>query len=382
MAFFSSDYMLHVPPHTDGKPPPVPQLKQVEFDTFSISGVVHSTKVRQIHKYFNLVGSHPYRLPFSQRSYPPNATLYRIINALEAAHLSYGHPINTEANRRAAILMIVQPNNVNTCDERPIEEMLWQREIPTFRVEFAQPVLETTTLGFALELLFCSPHKPEAFEISVIYYRAAYDEAEYDDTGIAARVQLEKSRAIKCPSIDVQIASSKKVQQELATLGTLERFLLPEEAARIRKTFMPMYPLDDTEAGWVGRELALNPVTAEKYILKPSKEGGGHNVHGYAIPAYLQRIPQEHWAQYILMERIEPPPDIDNSLLSFRGVSSGPVVSELGILGLCVWDEGERDEEKVKDFGQSCFMFKTKASGVDEMSVVKGDGYFDSPWLV
>ncbi|KAI4176227.1 MAG: hypothetical protein LQ346_007925 [Caloplaca aetnensis] len=374
--------MLHVPHHINGKPPPVPQLKQVEFDTFSLAGVVHSTKVRQMHKYFNLIGSHPYRPPFSHRIYPPNPTLYRITDALEAAHVSYGRPINPEVNRRAAILMIVQPNNVNSCDERPIEEMLWQREIPAFRVEFAQPVLDKTTLGFALELLFCAPHRPKAFEISVIYYRAAYDEAEYDDAGIAARVQLEKSRAIKCPSIDVQIAGSKKVQQELTMPGALERFLLPQEAARIRETFLPMYPLDDTEAGWEGRELALNPTTAEKYILKPSKEGGGHNVHGFDIPAYLQRIPQEKWAQYILMERIQPPPDIDNSLLSFRGIDSGPVVSELGTLGLCVWDEGERDERKVKDFGQSCFSFKSKASGVDEMSVVKGYGYFDSPWLV
>ncbi len=259
MAFFCSDYMLHVPDHINGKPAPVPQLKQVEFETFALSGVVHSTKVRQMHKYFNLVGSHPYRLPFSQRIYPQNPTLYRIIDALEAAHNSYGRPINPQAKRRTAILMVVQPNNVNTCDERPIEEMLWQRDVPVFRVEFAQAVLDTTGLGFALELLFCAPHRPVAFEISVIYYRAGYDEAEYDDAGIAARVQLEKSRAIKCPSIDVQIAGSKKVQQEFALPGVLERFLLPEEAARIRQTFMPMYPLDDTEAGWMGKEIALDP---------------------------------------------------------------------------------------------------------------------------
>lgn len=277
--------------------------------------------------------------------------------------------------------MIVQPNNVNICDERPIEEMLWQHDTPTFRIEFGEPVLDTTILAPSNALLLYHPTRG-LFEISVVYYRAGYDETEYGAAGIAARIRLEQSRAVKCPSILTHLAGSKKVQQELAMPGVLERFLSPEESVKIRETFMPMYPLDDSDAAATGRELALNSVTAENHVLKPSKDGGGHNIYGSAIPGYLQSVPQELWPNYILMEKIRQPSDIHNSLISFRGVHTGPVVSELGIFGICMWEEDEVDGFKVEEQWKGAFSFKSKASHVDEMSVVKGYGSFDSPWLV
>lgn len=301
--------------------------------------------------------------------------------ALLNAHNKYGPPRCSEA-KRTAILIIVQPNNVNICDERPIEESLGLRGSPNYRVEFGHAVLETTSLSPSKELLFHHPQKNEVFEVSVVYNRAGYDEEEYVPSGIAARLRLEQSAAIRCPSILTHIAGSKKVQQELALPGALERFLSPEEAAKIRETFMPMYPLDDSEAGQKGQELALEPMIAQNYVLKPSKEGGGHNIYGSAISEYLQGVPREEWPDYILMEKIRAPSNVRNSLISFRGLHSGPVVSELGIFGMCAWEEDEKDGLKITETGQGSFSFKSKASDVDEISVVKGYGCFDSPWLV
>jgi glutathione synthase len=39
-----------------------------------------------------------------------------------------------------------------------------------------------------------------------------------------ARLLLEKSSAVKCPSISYHLAGAKKIQQELAKPGVLERY--------------------------------------------------------------------------------------------------------------------------------------------------------------
>ncbi|KAL8942293.1 MAG: hypothetical protein Q9216_001736, partial [Gyalolechia sp. 2 TL-2023] len=374
LAIFRSDYMLHVDYDNANRPLP-PQLKQVELNTFSVAGGVHSARVSEMHQYLNRIGSYvPFDTLIPQEALPTNPTIYLLTEALQAAHASYVSSKPTDGIRRA-VLMPVQPNNVNICDERPIEEILWNHNIPTHRVEL-EDILESTSLSPSGELIFQSPHTGERLEISVIYYRAGYDEEEYTPTGMAARLQLEKSKAIKCPSLQVQIAGSKKVQQELSMPGVLERFLAPEEAARIRETFMPMYPLDGSDAGRRGRELALNVMPAEKHVLKPSLEGGGHNVYGTAIPEFLRSLPQESWRNYILMEKIAPPTHELSSLVSFRGLYSGPVVSELGVFGVCLWAEDEGGEMETRENSYAGFSLKMKAVGVDEMSVVKGYGCF------
>lgn len=47
MAFFRSDYMLHIPRGERGQK----QLKQVELNTFSVAGGVHSARISQMHEY-------------------------------------------------------------------------------------------------------------------------------------------------------------------------------------------------------------------------------------------------------------------------------------------------------------------------------------------
>ncbi len=56
---------------------------------------------------------------------------------------------------------------------------------------------------------------------------------------------MEKSKAIKSPSISYHLAGTKKVQQELAKPGVLERFLEdPKEVRMIREVFTGLYPVD------------------------------------------------------------------------------------------------------------------------------------------
>ena len=58
----------------------------------------------------------------------------------------------------------------------------------------------------------------DGYEISIVYWRTGYAPAHYqtcnDAWGIRARI--EQSRAIKCPSINLQLTGMKKVQELLA----------------------------------------------------------------------------------------------------------------------------------------------------------------------
>lgn len=60
-----------------------------------------------------------------------------------------------------------------------------------------------------------------------------------------ARLLMERSRAIKCPTVQSQLSGFKKVQQELARPGAVERFISdPAAVNRIRSTFAGLYTLD------------------------------------------------------------------------------------------------------------------------------------------
>ncbi|KAF9669997.1 hypothetical protein SADUNF_Sadunf13G0022600 [Salix dunnii] len=61
-------------------------------------------------------------------------------------------------------------------------------------------------------------------EISVVYSRAGYSPTDYRlEAEWRARVLMEQSSAVKCPSISYHLAGTKKIQQELAKPNMLER---------------------------------------------------------------------------------------------------------------------------------------------------------------
>ncbi|GLI79460.1 hypothetical protein PoHVEF18_007795 [Penicillium ochrochloron] len=359
------------------------------MNTFSASGGSHANKVGNMHRYLAQTGVYNGKdKSLDIASLPTNKNIESLASCLALAHATYGRPKSREAGQ-TAVLMIVQPNNFNIADERPIEYALWNREdpVPMYRLEFGADILEYTRLTEDRELLFHPPWLASTapVEISVVYLRAGYEAEEYDHVGWEARLQLEISMAIKCPSLLSHITTFKKVQQALTTPGALERFLTASHAAAIRETFVPVYPLDESEQGLFARDLACDPVKSANYILKPSLEGGGNNVYGAEIPDYLSSIPQAQWCSYILMERIQPPIQT-NLLMGPEALDSGETVSELGILGCCLWESlsEQTSDRRCKMIHNSVggWTFKTKFADVDEMSVVKGYGHFDTPRLM
>jgi glutathione synthase len=237
-------------------------------------------------------------------------------------------------------------------------------------------------------LVYIPPNSPSTqYEVTTIYFRAGYSPDDYPkEQDWTARQHLEKSRAIKCPSILTHLAGCKKVQQVLATPHSphLKRFLPESEvAARVLATFAPIYPLDSSEAGREARGLAADPASASRYVLKPQREGGGNNIYRKAIPPFLEKLPETHWPAYILMEMIEPPP-LKNAILRNGELQRGGVICELGVYGVCLWRDGGGAEQKgeILESWEAGYLLRTKGDQSEEGGVAAGFGAVDSCCLV
>ena len=321
----------------------------------------------------------------TRQSFSPEGRLVQnentssLVKLLREAHQAYCSSRTTTS--KTCILMIVQPENFNIADERPIEYGIWGQDIPCYRCAW-QDVLEETTLNDDRTLYFRPPSNGPLLEVSVIYYRAGYQAAEHNDTGKEARLRLELSRAIKCPDVLTHLATFKAVQQALTTPGAVERFLSPEKAKQVRSTFMPMQILDASPEGLKARAIVADREKLKDYILKPNLEGGGNNVYGEEIAEFMKSVPEREWQKYILMEKIQAPYE-EGVLMMVDGIYQGSVVSELGVLGTCLWERGGGEKGVEVMLNETAgWTFKTKPADADEMSVVKGYGCFDSPELV
>ncbi len=245
-------------------------------------------------------------------------------------------------------------------------------------------------------LVLPSPYTSTPSEISVVYYRAGYTPADYpSSTAWATRLTLERSRAIKCPSLALQLAGAKKVQQVLAEPGMVERFARgasAEQIAELRETFTDLYPLDESALGREAYALATGAETCARYVLKPQREGGGNNVYREAIPPFLADLarhptaPGEPAAKegYILMSLIAPPTGVQNYLVKggAQEAALGEVVSELGVYGVALFDGRAPVGEGIRVNAQAGTLLRTKGRESDEGGVAVGYSVIDSAVLV
>lgn len=378
--------------HQDFQDPATgPVVKQVEFNTIASSFGGLSAQTSKLHKYLAREGYAGLLHGNYDISYrlPENPSAPSLAAGLRAAHMAYmtqGHTHTT------CVLFIVQDGERNIFDQRHLEYALTSNgsHIPVFRVPFSL-VLQQTAVGKfpKRELLYYPPHSPsQPYEVSVVYYRAGYGPGDYPSkSSWSARLQIERSRAIKCPSILTQLAGCKKVQQVLATPNpdpskpsTLSRFMdkLPSVIPGLEKTFTNIYPMDESPAGLQARKLALDPTSCTKYVLKPQREGGGNNTYKAAIPGFLKSIPESHWKGYILMELINPPP-IQNMILRNGNVEVGGVICELGVYGTVLWDAENGNVVHNENAG---YLLRTKGDQSEEGGVAAGFGAMDSVMLV
>ncbi|EMD92665.1 hypothetical protein COCHEDRAFT_1135494 [Bipolaris maydis C5] len=384
LGLFRSDYMVHQDLSQSKSPP---GLKQVEFNTIASSFGGLSSQVSALHKYLLTIDAYPKstRLTIKEEALQLSKSASSLAKGLAAAHKAYGA---SRTGRPLCVLFVVQDPERNVFDQRHLEyALLEENGVRSFRLPFGQ-TLTHTKLDSDRTLVYTPPNSPAtSYEVTTVYFRAGYSPDDYPkDEDWVARLHLEKSRAIKCPSILTHLAGCKKVQQVLATPHSqhLKRFLPNDQvAARVLETFAPIYPLDDSEAGQEARKLATDASTAVKYVLKPQREGGGNNVYRKAIPPFLAKLPESHWPAYILMEMIEPPP-LENAILRNGELQRGGVICELGVYGACLWRDGNGADNKgeILENWEAGYLLRTKGDQSEEGGVAAGFGAVDSCCLV
>ena len=81
-------------------------------------------------------------------------------------------------------------------------------------------------------------------EVALFYLRTGYDPNCYvSDSSWAARLEIEKSRAIKSPSIAYHLLTNKVFQARFTKMETLTKFLSKEESENLSTTFCKMTEL-------------------------------------------------------------------------------------------------------------------------------------------
>ena len=153
--------------------------------------------------------------------------------------------------------------------------------------------------------------------------------------------------------------------------GVLERFLAPSEGAEaVRNSWVSMWSLD------TGADEAVR--RAHELVLKPQREGGGHNVYREHIPPFVAQLPLHERVAWVAMELIRPPRGVGAFLVrQGAGRVRARAVSELGVFGWALFGQGREVREQLVGW-----LVRTKADDVDEGGVAAGFSVLDSVLLV
>jgi glutathione synthetase len=351
LAVTRSDYMLHEP---------TGQLLQVELNTIASSFGCLASVTAALHRH--LLEREGAAAEDLDAALPPNGAMDAIADALGAAAAAHGA-------EGGVALFVVQPGERNAYDQRWLAHRLWER----CRVRVLRRTLAEVAARGALDA--GGRLVVDGAVASVVYFRAGYTPDDYPTAAEwAARELVERSDAAACPTVAMQLAGAKKVQQDLAAPGAVERFAPPAAAAQLRAFFAGLWALDAPDDAAAAAAIADALRNPDSYVLKPQREGGGNNLYGAALAARLAA--GGDLGALILMARIRPP--VRRAVMVRGGaVDSIGALSELGVFGVFL----RRGDEVLLNAGAG-HLVRTKAATSDEGGVAAGYAVLDSPVLV
>ena len=356
-----ADYMLDQFDNTSLR------VRQVEVNAIASGMSAHSCKLKGLHEYL----STKYNLDLPDgATLPENNSMDLVVQGIIDAFDAYG-------KKDVFVLLINEERSLNFSEHQQLELNIAGRrpDIKVLRRRFID-LDSLVQLGPNRELLL-----EESREVAVVYFRYGYDPSNYNGTNAwHVRLLLERSRAIKCPSINFHLSGVKKFQQALNSQKHLERFLDEDSAKQLADTFCQIWSLD-SETNEISKMIRDD---SSKLVLKPQREGGGHNIFGDQIKEFVDNInnPDER-SQYILMEYINSPKeynwlllkdDMDNRL----GLTSPhKLISELGVYGSILSDGPNILFNRVAGY-----LVRSKKFGVNEGGVASGFAGIGNIFLV
>jgi glutathione synthase len=381
LGIFRTDYM------EDAK---TREWKNVEVNAISVSFAGLAPRVNEFHQY----------LAAAEKSERPSAITpiltrgnsdVEVPRALAEAHnyvLSNDyvrmHDDSDQQQRVPVIVFVIQEKERNTGDQYLLSiQLLEAHGVRSVRRTMSQ-------LGETMQLIpGLKPGAPpcavfDNYVATVFYFRCSYVPTDFvNESCWEAREAMERSSAVKCPSLPHHLVGFKKIQQVLYDAATLRRFTASEDSAvRLSSTFMAQYSLDaeESDASCIQVLIADAMANPHKYVLKPQLEGGGNLVAGQELvkalslpvsdPKY-QRIRRE----FILMERIAFGSKAGAILRDGMIMSiPGGLCSEMGTFGT------------ILSTGRGAVLFnrttgtlvRTKPADVDDGGVMAGVAALDS----
>jgi hypothetical protein len=104
----------------------------------------------------------------------------------------------------------------------------------------------------------------------MVYYRCGFSPTHYDVEGRAwnCRRKIELSRALKMPSIGMQLINFKRAQLELCKKEVLLKYLEEEEAGLVHDISTQMYGFEEEGDQEKLVELCHS---LDDYVLKPNR---------------------------------------------------------------------------------------------------------------
>ncbi|KAJ0703935.1 putative glutathione synthase [Helianthus annuus] len=334
-------------------------LLQIELNTISCSFSGLGCLVSELHR--SLLSHYTKPLGLDSQKVPINASTSKFAEVLAKAWAEYSNP-------SAVVLVVVQPGERNMYDQHWLTATLKEKYNVT---SIRKTLAEIDAQG---KILADGTLQVDGETVAVIYFRAGYAPTDYpSESEWKARLLMEESSAIKCPSISYHLTGTKKVQQELAKPNVLERFLEnKDDIVKLRGCFAGLWSLDDSDAV---KNAIQQP---EAYVMKPQREGGGNNIYGDDVKETLLRLQKEgseEEAAYILMQRIFP--TVFPTLLVREGICyKEHAISELGIFSAYL-----RNKETVISNEQCGYLMRTKVSSSNEGGVAAGFAVLDSLYL-
>lgn len=358
-------------------------IKEVEFNTISVSFGGLSNKVSKLHEF--LFASDYYTSCKNQNSFNSEAMEVPVSDSLQniAQSLKLGvDAYEKQQNKKDTIvLFVVQPNERNVFDQRLIEYELYEKyKIKSKRITINQ--VDSLIIKNAQDSNLYYKNK---YLISVVYFRSCYSPGDFlREQDWENRLFLESSLSIKVPSLKMHLAGSKKIQQLLTNKAILSKFIEdPKERKLLDDTFVKIYPLDNSKEGLFAKQLIKenNPEEISNFVLKPQREGGGNNIYKTDInPFLLKNYPNEkEWDGFILMELIKNTPTSGNFILRENKLYSNDILSELGVFGFVLIDDKEK---KIIHNEYSGWLLRSKLSDSNEGGVAAGFGCVDSVALL
>lgn len=426
LGIFRSDYMWDKDGDNSGGKN---RLLQVELNTISagLGGV--APQVARLHRYLARGPMHEVYASLGlvdPEKIPLNSSLEEMGKAMARAHEMYVKQQQQqgggERKREYGVVFVIEPHEWNVVDHFKIEQRFGEAcldlDTPPARIfRLTLPEIhrrarvEEGTHRLLLRLADdgdedvrghdddrCISGEETCIEVSLCYFRSGYappsskDEAE-NEAWWKGREMIESSLSVKCPDVAVHLIGSKKVQQRLVEPGELERFVSDEnEVKALRACFARQYslslPVSSSSSSSCSAVKARMEAIKEpgRWVLKPSREGGGNNLYGEDVARALQDKSPAELSSYVLMERIFPVVQRDTVFLresSGRGKSQPQrgesyATCELGIFSVVLWEE----EEAVRVNRVAGYLLRTKVASANEGGVSHGEGAIDSLYLV